>query len=77
MFSSMFLMDPNTVLIMMIWCKSRDFSKKVWSWSVRSIDNLKRNGKKQFKKKMLTTFFVYGEKVQLKGMDLIGGFTGS
>ena len=28
----------------------------------------------QFKKKSLTTFFVYSEKGQLKGRTLIGGF---
>ena len=53
----------------MIWCKSR-VSKWFWkacSWSVKSINNLKRNGQKQFKKKSLTTFFVSREEGQLQG----------
>ena len=39
--------------------------------SVRSINILKRNCRKQFFKKLLTTSFISGEERQLKGRTLI------
>ena len=45
---------------------------KICSWSVRSINNLKRNGQKQFKKKLRTNFFFSTEERQLKERTFIG-----
>ena len=47
---------------------------KVCIWSVKSINNLKGIGQKQFKKKTLNTFFFSREEGQWKGMNLVGGF---
>ena len=55
----------------MIWCKYRFW--EISSWSVRDINNLKWKSQKQFKKKSLTTFFLYREEGQLKGRTIISG----
>ena len=77
MFSSIFLTDLNTILITMIWCKSRDFQNGFEKFAVdfQEVQTIwKKNGQKQFKKKSLITFFVFREVGQLKGRTLIGGF---
>ena len=70
------LTDPNTILIMMIWCKSRGskWFRKIWSLLLRTIGNLKRNDQKQFKKKSLNPFSVSRQGWQLKWRTLIEKF---
>ena len=60
----------------MIWWKTQLF-KMVWkicSWLAGSISNLKRNDQKQFRKKLLTAFFVSREERKLKERSFIGAF---
>ena len=77
MFSSIFLTGPNKIQIKSsILCKCQGFKMvlKNLQFICRSINNLKQNGQKQFKKKSLTTFFVSREEGLLRGRILIGGF---
>ena len=70
MFSSRFLTDTNTILIMMIWW---DFKMVLKNFQLickkYKLKYLKWNSQKQIKKKSLTTFFISRERSKIKRKD--------